>query len=153
MGSTKRRYSKEEFARRGDAIYENDVRPQLKPDDEGKFAAIDIDSGMYAVDVDELQAGDRLRARIPDAQIWMVRIGSRYVHRFGGRDRRAETPRPSLISLDFFASREEIQRYQFQAPAAFLVASEGCTEKTQGVPHPPVRLKTLFFLESTQNRW
>ena len=33
MASTKRRYSKEEFARRGDAIYEKDVRPQLKADD------------------------------------------------------------------------------------------------------------------------
>jgi hypothetical protein len=29
-----------------------------------------------------------LRARLPEAQIWMVRIGSRSVHRFGGRDRR-----------------------------------------------------------------
>jgi len=88
MGSTKRRYSKEEFARRGDAIYEHDVRPQLKDDDEGKFAAIDIDSGMYEIDADELEAGNKLRVRIPEAQIWMVRVGSRYVHRFGGRNRR-----------------------------------------------------------------
>ena len=44
MGSVKRRYGKEEFARRGDGIYETDVRPQLKSEDEGKFAAIDIDS-------------------------------------------------------------------------------------------------------------
>ena len=88
MASTKRRYSKEEFARRGDSIYENDVRPQLKADDEGKFVAVDIETGMYEIDVDELEAGNRLRARIPEAQIWMVRVGSRYVHRFGGRERR-----------------------------------------------------------------
>jgi hypothetical protein len=88
MASTKRRYSKDEFAERGDAIYENDVRLQLKADDDGKFAAIDIESGAYEVDADELEACDRLRARVPDAQIWMVRVGSRYVHRFGGRDRR-----------------------------------------------------------------
>ncbi len=81
MESAERRYSKEEFSRRGDTIYDNDVRPQLSTDDEGKFAAIDIDSGAYEVDVDELAACDRLRARVPDAQIWMVRIGSRYVHR------------------------------------------------------------------------
>jgi hypothetical protein len=85
MGSIKRRYSKEEFARRGDAIYENDVRPQLKADAEGKFAAIDIESGMYEIDADELKAGSRLRARIPEAQIWMVRVGHRSVHRIGGR--------------------------------------------------------------------
>ncbi len=88
MASTKRRYRKEEFARRGDAIYENDVRPELKADDEGKFAAIDIESGMYEIDADELKAGNKLRKRIPDAQIWMARVGSRSVHRIGGRERR-----------------------------------------------------------------
>jgi hypothetical protein len=87
MASVKRRYRKEEFARRGDAIYERDVRPHLKPADEGKFAAIDIDSGMYEIDADELKAGSRLLARIPQAQIWMVRIGHRSVHRIGGRQR------------------------------------------------------------------
>lgn len=91
MASTKRRYSKEEFAQRGDSIYENDIRPRLTSDDEGKFAAIDIESGTYEMDVDELAAGDKLRARLPEAQIWMVRVGSRSVHRFGGRNRR-ETP-------------------------------------------------------------
>ena len=89
MGSVKRRYSKEEFARRGDAIYENDVRPLLEAGDKGKFAAIDIESGMSEIDRDELKAGNRLRARIPEAQIWMVRVGHRSVHRIGGRVRPA----------------------------------------------------------------
>ncbi len=88
VGSVKRRYSKEEFARRGDAIYENDVRPRLKPADKGKFAAIDIETAMYEIDRDELKAGKKLRARIPEAQIWMVRVGHRTVHRIGGRERR-----------------------------------------------------------------
>jgi hypothetical protein len=88
MGTLKRRHPKEEFAHRGDAIYENTVRPQLKSDDDGKFVAIDIESGMFEMDEDELKAGDKLRARVPDAQIWIVRVGSRYVHRFGGRELR-----------------------------------------------------------------
>jgi hypothetical protein len=88
MGSVKRRFSKKEFARRGDAIYEEDVRPRLKPDDEGKFVAIDIESRRYELDRDELKAGSRLRARIPEAQIWTVRVGHRSVHRIGGRRRR-----------------------------------------------------------------
>ena len=86
MASTKRRYSKDEFAERGDAIYENNIRPNLTSGDQGKFAAIDIDSGGYEIDADELKACDRLRARLPDAQIWLVRIGLRYVHRFGSRE-------------------------------------------------------------------
>ena len=87
MGSSERRFSKEEFAERGDAIYENDIRPHLAAEDDGKFVAIDIETGAYEIDVDELGACDRLRARVPDAQIWMVRIGSRYVHRFGAQQR------------------------------------------------------------------
>ena len=30
------RYTKEEFARRGDEIYERDVLPQVMPEDEGQ---------------------------------------------------------------------------------------------------------------------
>ena len=88
MSSTKRRYGKEEFAQRGDAVYESAVRPHLKPEDDGKFVAVDIDTGEYEIDADELAACDRLRARLPESQIWMVRVGSRSVHHFGGRERR-----------------------------------------------------------------
>ena len=88
MASRKRRYSKEEFAHRGDTLYESAVLPHLKPQDEGKFVALDIETSEYEIDADELRACDRLRARLPLAQIWMVRVGSRSVHRFGGRDRR-----------------------------------------------------------------
>ena len=88
MAATKRRYSKEEFARRGDAIYDQKARPQLKAVDDGTFAAIDIESGEFAIDADELKAGNKLRKRIPDAQIWLLRVGYRSVHRIGGRERR-----------------------------------------------------------------
>ena len=91
MSATKRRYPKEEFARRGDAIFEKDIQPLLKPADEGKFVAIDIETGLYEIDADEMTAGDRLIARVPDAQTWMVRVGSRYVHRFGLRSNRDST--------------------------------------------------------------
>jgi len=91
MASLKRRYNKEEFAQRGDAIYENEVRPQLNADDVGRFAAIDIESGMYELDADEMKAGNKLRKSLPEAQIWMVRVGSRSVHRIGGRQQ-PETP-------------------------------------------------------------
>jgi hypothetical protein len=85
MTPTKRHYSKEELAARGDSIYESEVRPKLTTHDEGKFAAIDVDTGNFEVDVDELAACDKLSARIPNPQIWLVKVGSRYLHRFGGR--------------------------------------------------------------------
>ena len=92
MATTKPRYSKEEFARRGDAIYEKDILPKLTAKDRGKFLAIDIETGEYAMAADEMKAGDKLLARLPDAQIWMVRIGYVGAHSFGGRQVRQELP-------------------------------------------------------------
>ncbi len=82
MSSVKPRYNKDEFAKRGDAIYESAVRPNLNPEDDGKIVALDIDTGEYELDPDEMSAGNRLRGRLPQAQIWMVRVGSRYVRKF-----------------------------------------------------------------------
>jgi len=81
------RYSKEEFARRGDAIYENELRRVLENGNDGKFVAIDIETGVYEVDGDELAASDRLLARAPNAQIWLRRIGSSYARHFGSYPR------------------------------------------------------------------
>jgi hypothetical protein len=50
--------------------------------------AIDIETGDFEVDQSEIVACDRLEARHPNAQIWIVRIGSRHVRRFGGRTRK-----------------------------------------------------------------
>lgn len=80
-------YSKEEFARRGDAIYDSEVAPKLEAGNEGKFVAIDLETGAYEVDGDELAASDRLLARLPNAQIWLRRIGSRCVRHFGPHKR------------------------------------------------------------------
>ncbi len=79
------RYSKEEFARRGDQMYETQVRPQVEPDNYGKIVAIDIDTGAFEVADQILTATDRLFKRLPNAQPWIVRIGHRAVHRFGAR--------------------------------------------------------------------
>ncbi len=77
------RYSKEEAARRGDEIYERDIRSQVEPQHNDEIVALDLDTGAWELDTDEDAAADRLEARLPDAQIWVVRVGSRYVRRFG----------------------------------------------------------------------
>ena len=76
---------REEVAKRGDEIYEREVLPRLGPDDEGKFVLIDIATGDYELDWDEIAASDRLLARHPDAQVWMRQAGARYARRFGPR--------------------------------------------------------------------
>ena len=85
MAATKPRHSKEKFAELGDAIFEKEIRPRLKNEAKRDFVAIDIETGAYEIDADEQLACDRLSARVPDAQIWILRVGSRFVRRFGGR--------------------------------------------------------------------
>jgi hypothetical protein len=85
MAMRQPRYSKEEFARRGNELYERQVRPQIENGNEGKIVAIDIETGMFEVAEDTLTASDRLLVRCPDAQTWFVRIGHRALHRFGLR--------------------------------------------------------------------
>ncbi|MFN7788278.1 MAG: hypothetical protein ACK5QY_07565 [Pseudanabaena sp.] len=82
------RYSKEEFAQRGDLIYQTQIRPQVEADNHGKIVAIDIETGDFEVDAREIAACNKLEARHPDAQIWIVKVGSRHVRRFGGRTKR-----------------------------------------------------------------
>lgn len=79
------RYSKQEHARRGTALYEQQVRPQVESGNDGKIVALDVDSGDFEVADNSLMASQRLMDRHPDAQIWCVRIGHPAVHRIGPR--------------------------------------------------------------------
>ena len=83
MTVRQRRYPKEEFARRGNAIYERDIRPQVEADNKEKYVAIDIETGAWEMDASEIAAGDRLRQHVPDAQTWMMRIDYDAIRRFG----------------------------------------------------------------------
>jgi hypothetical protein len=69
------RYSKEEFARRGNEIYERDIRPVVEEGNKGKIVAIDIETGMYELGASVRESSERLYARRPDAQVWAVRVG------------------------------------------------------------------------------
>lgn len=83
--ATAPRYDPNEIARRGDEIYERVVAPRLTAEDGGRFVLIDILTGEYELDWDEIAASDRLLARCPDAQVWMRQAGARFARRFGPR--------------------------------------------------------------------
>ena len=82
------RYSKEEFAQRGNALYEAQIRSQVEEGNQGKIVAIDIETGAFEVADDTITATDRLYERVPDAQPWVIRIGHRAVFRFGSRSQK-----------------------------------------------------------------
>jgi hypothetical protein len=91
MATLKPRYSTAEFARRGDAIYDREIAPRLEEANRGKFVSIDIESGAFEIDEDELEASRRLLARLPTAPIWFRRVGSKFARRFGPRPLRKKS--------------------------------------------------------------
>ena len=86
------RRSREETGRLGKEIYERDIRPQVEADHIGEYVAIDVASGSWAISHDVLAAARRLRAQRPEAaDVWLLRVGYRALHHFGGRPwRRAQ---------------------------------------------------------------
>lgn len=69
------RHTPEDLARLGSDVFEHSVRPMLRAEDEGKFVAIDIQTGEYEVDDDDYSAVARLRSRNSKAEIWLAKIG------------------------------------------------------------------------------
>jgi uncharacterized DUF497 family protein len=55
------RYSKKEFARRGDEIYKSQVRPQVEEGNYGKIVAINIETGAFEVADTAIPQGSRQR--------------------------------------------------------------------------------------------
>ena len=64
-----------EEARLGQEAFDLHVKSKLRPEDDGKFVAVDIQSGSYEIDADDYQATGRLLARLPGARIWLLRAG------------------------------------------------------------------------------
>jgi hypothetical protein len=119
MTARKPLYSSEEFARRGQEIYDRDVRPALGPEDEDKFVAIDIQSGGYEIDRDDYAATERLLRRQPDAQIWLARVGQRAAYRIGAAFARGgDAARPAAVEAGPCQPPPAVQR---GAEQAFLV--------------------------------
>jgi hypothetical protein len=108
MSATTRRYSKDEIAERGETLYENSIRASLPPGSDGKFLAIDIESGAYEIGSDEIDACDRLRARVPTAQIWLKQIGSSYLHRLEFAFRKADRLRMTFSRLAICESDQPV---------------------------------------------
>jgi hypothetical protein len=74
-----------ELAALGGDIFDRRVRPALQPEDDGKFIAIDVETGAYVIDADDYHAVARLRAQNPAADIWLMRAGYPTTCRIGLR--------------------------------------------------------------------
>jgi hypothetical protein len=78
------KYSPQQVESRGEAIYEQTVRSEVEEGNQGSFVVIDIETGKYEVDVDDLQATKRILARRPNAVLYGLRIGHPAAYTLGG---------------------------------------------------------------------
>jgi hypothetical protein len=81
MPATESHRTPEELARLGTEAFDRHVRPTLRPEDEGKFVAIDLATGDYETDADDYAAVMRLRSRRPSADLWLMRVGQPATYR------------------------------------------------------------------------
>ena len=73
----------EDVVRRGQELYEQQIQPQVEAENRGKFLILDVETGQYEIDAEDLTASKRLLARVPSAVLYGVRVGSPTAYRLG----------------------------------------------------------------------
>ena len=72
-------------AERGQALYDAQIRAQVEGEHHGKFLILDVNTGDYEIDAEDLAACHRLLERRPNAVLFGVRVGHRAAYRLGLR--------------------------------------------------------------------
>ena len=73
----------DEVCDRAREIYRQKRKHLVEPQENGKFIVIDIETGDYEIDEDEIAADERLHERRPDAVGYLGRIGYEAAYRMG----------------------------------------------------------------------
>jgi hypothetical protein len=69
------RHAPDQIVKLGKDLYEREIRRQVEAHNEGKMIAIDVDSGAYALADDSLTAINELSEKMPQATIYVLRVG------------------------------------------------------------------------------
>lgn len=83
----------EEIARRGQEIYERDIRSKVEAEHTGEFLVVDVTTGGYELSPDEAEAFGRAGEKNPEGLFYLMRVGHRAAHRIGRRFLPAGTAR------------------------------------------------------------
>lgn len=73
--------TRNDIVQRGQALYNQQIRPVVEATHRGEFLVVDVDTGEYELDADELAAVRRAKAKRPDAALYLLRIGSPAAYR------------------------------------------------------------------------
>ncbi len=76
-------YTPSEIELQGEAIYGRQIRDKVEFAHKGKFLVIDIETGEYEIDADDLVATKRLLVKYPNAVVYGLRIGFPTAYRIG----------------------------------------------------------------------
>ncbi len=77
--------SGDEVARRGKALYEENIRAKVETNENiGKIVVIDVETGEYGVDTTGFVSSDRLHRGRPEAPLFAIRIGYNVAAAMGG---------------------------------------------------------------------
>ena len=77
------RYSNEEIAARAEALYEQEIRARVEAGNIGKYLVLDIDTGDYVMDDDEMIAIQRAMEKHSGGAFHILRIGYPAMGRIG----------------------------------------------------------------------
>jgi hypothetical protein len=69
------RYSTDEIVARGKEIYEKQLKSKLEPENFGKYLVVDIETGDYEIDEDDLTAALKAYRKNPDGARYEMQIG------------------------------------------------------------------------------
>lgn len=83
-------FTPEEVEARGEQLYETQIRGQVEAGNEGKFVVIDIETGEYFLDEDDVRASQRALARRSNAVLYGIRVGYPTAYTLGGHSELSE---------------------------------------------------------------
>jgi len=79
-------YTENEVVQRGQALYEQKIRAAVdEASNKGKMLVINVETGEYEMDADDVVAAKRAKARFGKAALFSMRIGHPAAYRLGGR--------------------------------------------------------------------
>jgi hypothetical protein len=68
-------FTKEEIVQRGKQISERDIRRLVEAGNDGRVVAIDVRTGEFELADDAITSASQLRARLPEAAVYFMRVG------------------------------------------------------------------------------
>ena len=74
-------YTKEEVAAQAKTLYEQQIRARVESDNIGKYLVIDIETGEYLMDEDEIALMKRAALKYSPYNLYGLRIGQRTMGR------------------------------------------------------------------------